>query len=177
MVFRKESRADSFQRQISALREQLGTDQDDEFVDDAEPMPDLPDAMEPPAPVASRPTPASRPSAPRATDASTGVIAADSVWSGTLRAQGSLQVYGAVEGDLAATDEIFVAEGATINARTVARVIVVAGLLEGSIECSNRLEVLASGRVSGDVTTPSLVVHEGATVEGELRMQTPSAAE
>ena len=29
MVFRKESRADSFQRQISTLRQQLGSDQDD----------------------------------------------------------------------------------------------------------------------------------------------------
>lgn len=178
MVFRKESRADSFQRQISALRQQLGTDQDDEdFIDDAEPMPEAPDAGEPVAPIQPRPTSIARAVTPRPTDASTGVIAADSVWSGTLRAQGSLQIHGTVEGDLAATDEIFVAEGAAINARVAARVIVVAGLIEGTVECSGRLEVLASGRVSGDVTTPSLVVHEGATIEGDLRMQSPSVAE
>ena len=58
MVFRKESRADSFQRQISALRQQLGTDQeDDEFYDDAEPMPDAPEASPGDAPIAARPTP------------------------------------------------------------------------------------------------------------------------
>jgi cytoskeletal protein CcmA (bactofilin family) len=174
MVFRKESRADSFQRQISALRQQLGTDQDDdEFYDDAEPMPESPEAAQGDSPPAPRttPSPTAFPTGPRAADAATGVIAADSVWSGTLRSQGSLQVFGQVEGDLEAGDEIFVAEGAQVNARVAARVVVVAGLVEGTVECNERLEVLPTGRVSGDVTAPSLVVHEGAAIEGDLRMR------
>jgi cytoskeletal protein CcmA (bactofilin family) len=176
MVFRKESRADSFQRQISALRQQLGTDQeDDEFYDDAEPMPDTPEASLGDAPIAARPTPAPMPvtGTPRVADAATGVIAADSIWSGTLRSRGSLQIFGQIEGDLEASDEIFVAEGARVNARIAARIVVVAGLVEGTVECSGRLEVLPTGRVSGDVTAPSLVVHEGAAIEGDLRMQAP----
>ncbi len=180
MVFRKESRADSFQRQISALRQQLGTDQeDDELYDDAEPMPDAPESSEDGMPVAVRPTPTPMPrtSTSRVANAETGVIAAGSVWSGTLRAQGSLQVFGHVEGDLAASNEIYVAEGAQVNARIAARVVVVAGTVDGTIECSVRLEVLPAGRVSGDVTAPSLVVHEGATVEGDLRMQMPEPGE
>jgi cytoskeletal protein CcmA (bactofilin family) len=174
MVFRKESRADSFQRQISALRQQLGADQEeDELFDDAEPMAEPAESMEAGVPPSPRPTPAPRVSATPTADLATGVIAADSVWSGTLRAQGSLRIFGTVEGDLAATDEIFVAEGAAINARVSARTVVVAGLMEGTVECSVRLEVLPTGRVNGDVTTPSLVVHDGATVEGELRMLAP----
>ena len=172
MVFRKESRADSFQRHISALRQQLGTDQDDELYDDAEPMPDAPERLDSSRPAAVDPVPlaASRPSVLPSGDASTGIIAADSVWSGTLRSHGSLRIYGVVEGDLTADDEIYVAEGARINARLSSRVVVVAGTVEGTVECSGRLEVLPTGRVSGDVTTPSLVVHEGATIEGDLRM-------
>ena len=180
MVFRKESRADSFQRQISALRQQLGTDQeDDEFYDDAEPMPETPEAAEDGIPMAVRPTPTPMPlpSTPPTADAATGVIAADSIWSGTLRSHGSLQVFGQVEGDLAASNEIYVAEGAHVNARIAAQVVVVAGSVEGTVECGVRLEVLPTGRVSGDVTAPSLVVHEGAAIEGDLRMQAPQPAE
>ena len=180
MVFRKESRADSFQRQISALRQQLGTDQDDdEFFDDAEPMPETAESAEGGAPVAIRPTPTSVPqsSIPSVADSATGVIAADSAWSGTLRSRGSLRVFGQVEGDLEASHEIFVAEGAMINARIAARVVIVAGTVEGTVECSGRLEVLSTGRVSGDVTAPSLVVHEGAAIEGDLRMQAPDRVE
>ncbi len=180
MVFRKESRADSFQRQISALRQQLGTDQeDDEFYDDAEPMPETVETAEDGVPMSAR-SAAPRPSiagTPRVADAATGVIAADSTWSGTLRSHGSLQVFGHVEGDLAASNEIFVAEGAHVNARIAAHVVVVAGSVEGTIECGGRLEVLPTGRVTGDVTAPSLVVHEGAAIEGDLRMQAPEPVE
>ncbi len=180
MVFRKESRADSFQRQISALRQQLGTDQeDDELYDDAEPMPDALESSEDGAPIAVRPVPSPvrRASSAPVAAAETGVIAAGSVWSGTLRTQGSLQIFGHVEGDLAAANEIYVAEGAQVNARIAARVVVVAGVVDGTIECSVRLEVLPTGRISGEVTAPSLVVHEGATVEGDLRMQASESGE
>lgn len=179
MVFRKESRADSFQRQISNLRQQLGNDQeDDELYDDAEPMEQV-DSPEFNAPALTRrPSPSSfRPGTQTVSDAEISVIAPDSMWSGTLRANGSLQVYGQVEGDLVAGDEIYIAAGAQVNARVSASVVTVAGMVDGTIECSSRLEVLSTGRVSGDVTSPSLVVHDGATIEGDLRMQAPEAAE
>jgi cytoskeletal protein CcmA (bactofilin family) len=117
-----------------------------------------------------------RPSQPRVADAATGVIAADSIWSGTLNTQGSLQIFGDVEGELVASNEIFVAEGARVNARIAAQVIIVAGLVDGTLECSGRLEVLPTGRVSGEILAPTLVVHEGATVDGDLKMQAAEPA-
>jgi cytoskeletal protein CcmA (bactofilin family) len=177
VVFRKESRHESFQRQISALRQQLSADQDGEFAD----------AGDAPQPIQMAPPPmagwddarAARESMPMdsphmtASDASTSVIASNAQWNGTLRSQGSLHVFGQVEGELIAEDEIYVAEGAIIRARVAASTVVVAGTVSGTIECTQRLEVLDSGHVSGDVTSPTLVVHEGATVEGDLTMRVP----
>lgn len=175
MVFRKESRADSFQKQISALRQQLSADQEaeDDYYDDAEPMPDAPEYRTASTPTS--PPPLERPAAPsvRQADAATGVIAAGSVWDGTLRSDGSVQVFGQAQGTLDVRDEIYVAEGAVVDARISAQTIVVAGRVSGTIECAGRLEVLPTGHVSGDVTSPTLVVHEGATVEGDLRMRAP----
>ncbi|HEX5164886.1 MAG TPA: polymer-forming cytoskeletal protein, partial [Thermomicrobiales bacterium] len=85
-------------------------------------------------------------------------------------------IFGEVEGELAANNEIFVAEGARVNARIAAQVIIVAGTVDGTLECSGRLEVLPSGRVSGEVFAPTLVVHEGATVDGDLKMQAAESA-
>jgi cytoskeletal protein CcmA (bactofilin family) len=172
MVFRKESRADSFQRQISALRQQLSTDQEDDemypVVDDASPMPGDSDA-------APRPT-TLRALSPLPEDAEqVGVIAANSHWNGTLRSEGSLRVLGTVEGELYAVDEIYIAEGASIHARVSAAQVVIAGTVNGTVECTNRLEILPAGHVIGDVTSPILIVHEGATVEGDLSMRAPEA--
>lgn len=176
MVFRKESRADSFQRQISTLRQQLGSDQDD-FEDDAEDMSTYP-APSDTSPRSTGPVVEShRPhQPPRMADSSTGVVSANSSWSGTLKSEGSIQIFGTIDGELTASDEIYVAEGATVSAHLSARTIIVAGNVSGSIECLGRLEVMPTGSISGDVTSPTLVVHEGATVEGDMRMQSPVAA-
>lgn len=176
MVFRnKETRQDSFQRQISALRQQLSTDQEeDEIADDAEEMSEAASPQDTPG--AFRYAPPSTVSAPlrtggRMADSGTGVIAAGSSWNGTLQSEGSIQVFGRVEGELTAGEEVFVAEGADVRARVVARTIVVAGRVEGTMECHGRLEVMPSGYVSGDVTSATLVVHEGAMVDGDVKMR------
>lgn len=172
MVFRKESRADSFQRQISTLRQQLGSDQDDleEVADDMPSYAAPADTSPRPAMESQRPH-----QPPRMADSSTGVVSANSNWSGTLRSEGSIQIFGTIEGELTASDEIYIAEGATVNARLRARTIIVAGEVSGTVECLGRLEVMPSGSISGDVTSSTLVVHEGATVEGDMKMQAPAA--
>ena len=183
MVFRnKESRQDSFQRQISALRQQLSTDQEEDELplpDDAEDMAHYAAPQETPGAFRyAAPTPVTAPprSGGRMADSGTGVIAAGSTWNGTLRSEGSIQVFGQVEGELTAGDEIFVAEGADVRARLVGQTIIVAGRVEGTVTCDGRLEVMPSGHVSGDVTSATLVVHEGATVDGDVKMRAPETA-
>lgn len=176
MVFRKESRADSFQRQISTLRQQLGTDQDE--VDEEDDIPAYAGPVDAPPRASAPPREVQRAhQPPRMADSSTGVVSANSSWSGTLRSEGSIQIFGTIDGELTASDEIYVAEGAAVNATLRARTIIVAGDVSGTIECLGRLEVMPTGSVSGDVTSPTLVVHEGATVEGDMRMQAPGAAD
>lgn len=172
MVFRKESRHDSFQRQISALRQQLSADQDGDAGDD--------DATAPPLRFTRAPdeqseedAPAPMPTEVQTAGGDTGVIAVGSSWSGMLRSEGSVHIYGTVDGEIDADEDVFVAEGATVDARVSATNVIVAGRLGGSIECRNRLEVWPSGRVTGDISSPSLVVHEGATMDGKVTMRTP----
>ena len=173
---RKESKADSFQRQISALRQQLGGQEDEPRpFDDAEAM--SPDALQA---AAQLPDPSARvndayPSASVTTawpavDADTGVIAANSRWHGELHACGSLHIYGHAEGDLTAERDIWIASGAEVDATVRAMNMIVAGTVGGVIVCGGRLEVWPGGLVAGDVTAPSLVVHDGATLSGTLRM-------
>jgi cytoskeletal protein CcmA (bactofilin family) len=174
----RREKADSFQRQVSALREQLsgGGHSDDEPFDDAEPM--LPDDA--PAILSSTPArtvgqvyapaaPVGSTSIPRL-DAATGVIAADSRWNGVLESNGSLHVYGVAEGEISAQGDVYIAEGARVEARLRASNVYVAGVVNGTIDCARRLEVLPSGQVGGDVTAPTLVVHDGALLSGSLHM-------
>jgi cytoskeletal protein CcmA (bactofilin family) len=184
LLIRKESKADSFQRQISALRQQLGGQDDDvPPFDDAEAMsPEALDAATQQAPPAAVPTYNQRqPLEPDdaslpTVDGDTGVIAANSRWHGALHAQGSLHIYGHAEGELTAERDIWVAAGAEVDATVHATNLIVAGTVGGIVVCVGRLEVRAGGLVSGDVTAPSLVVHDGATLTGTLRMHSAAPA-
>jgi cytoskeletal protein CcmA (bactofilin family) len=197
VVFRKETKVDTFQRQISALRQQLGAEgeRDDET---PVPAPGRPEgdrgrSYEALAPVrefhrASAPStfgapvaedfgmgdlePA--PYAPPALDQQTSVVAHDTSWTGDLQTNGSLHLHGKVDGSVTARHDVFVAEEAEVDAAISAENVSIAGLVRGTIRCGNRFEVLPQGRVHGEVFAPVLVVHEGATIDGAFTMTGPA---
>lgn len=194
MIFRKEkdNRGESFQRQISSLRQQLQQDDEsptgeyryDEPQDTSQfatTAPPVEETYTPPARVTERSTTSDLsatqavPTAPRGSwqtaDTNTSVIAANAHWNGTLRSEGSLHIHGRADGELHATHDLYVAEGAEIDAELHADNVVVAGVVRGRVEARSRLEVLPAGHVAGDVRTPKLVVHEGARLTGQLKME------
>ncbi|MCC6790444.1 MAG: polymer-forming cytoskeletal protein [Thermomicrobiales bacterium] len=188
MVFRRDNKTDSFQRQMSALRQQIGSDETAE----ARPEPRYPSeraaaysepttgaygfgefasAVAPTQTGANQMTPVAPelPAIPTV-DAQTTVIAHDTVWKGEIQSNGTVHVHGRLEGAVRATRDVYVAEEADVDATVTATNVVIAGLVKGTIRCEARFEVLPSGRVSGDILAPTLVIHEGATVSGQVRM-------
>lgn len=192
MVFRRDNKVDAFQRQISALRHQLGgdgsagaveMDREDMRLDELIRPSGLPDLTygetEPsfvPASersLVSREPEGSLPPVP-AFDAQTSVISHGTSWNGNLSSSGSVHVHGKVDGSIDAREDIFVAEGAEVDAVLTAANVTVAGLVRGSILSSNRFEVLPRGQVVGDIRSPVIVVHEGAAIAGDVTMGAPS---
>lgn len=195
MAFRRDSKVDAFQRQISALRNQLGGETDHyreasfadapatrhvpEYRND---FPDL-DSLEPRSHSALRdlvgsalaPGDVAMPELPviPSIDTQTTVVAHSTAWSGTLESSGSLHVHGRVEGALTARDDVFIAEEAEVDATIVAANVTIAGQVRGSIHCSHRFEILPHGRVSADVRAPAIVVHDGALLSGDITMSAP----
>jgi cytoskeletal protein CcmA (bactofilin family) len=192
VVFRRDSKVDAFQRQISALRHQLGGESDegarhehDRPRSTGRESPYLPDYGEFPL-ITSDLAPASRgladtldlqasdsvPPIP-AIDMHTTVIAHSTAWSGDLESSGSLHIHGRVEGSLTAKESVFIAEEADVNAVIRAAIVTVAGNVRGSVHCAERFEILPRGKVAGDIHAPAIAIHDGAVVAGEISM-TPS---
>lgn len=191
MAFRRDSKVDAFQRQINALRHQLGGESDqyrDESFDRSPALrstssyrDDFPDVNPlPPEPLSAllersadksglNMTGPDLPPVP-SIDTETSVIAHSTAWSGALESTGSLHVYGRVEGTLTARDDIFVAEEADVDAVIVAANATIAGTVRGSIHCAKRIEILPHGRVSADVRAPAIVIHDGALLAGRVAM-------
>lgn len=115
----------------------------------------------------------------RGTDGSplTAFIGKGSRITGTLVFEGPSRIEGHVEGEVSAQDTLTVGETAVVNARLNGALIVIRGTVTGDVVAKTRLEIQAPGKVIGDVTTPSLVINEGAILEGRCSMRAGASAE
>ena len=91
--------------------------------------------------------------------------------SGKLEFEGPAQIEGQVDGEMSAKDSLMIGENAVVTAQIKALSIIVAGKLSGEIIASERIELRPSAKVSGNLTAPKLIVHEGAIFEGNCAMQ------
>jgi cytoskeletal protein CcmA (bactofilin family) len=103
-------------------------------------------------------------------DATTTVIARDTTWKGDMTSDGSVHIHGRFDGAVKADHAIFVADGAEVDATLTANAIIVAGTSRGTVRSRGKFEVLPTGKVAGDIFAPTLIVHEGAVMSGQLRM-------
>ena len=93
------------------------------------------------------------------------------VLQGRLEVQGDLKVAGTVEGDLKASGDITVDSTATIQAAIEGANVSVRGQVTGNVTARKRLTLGGSGRLNGDVRVARLTVDDGATLNGNVTMQ------
>ncbi len=89
---------------------------------------------------------------------------------GKLTFEGSVQIDGHVEGQIQAQEAVIVGDAAVINAEIHGETVVVRGRVTGDITARKRVELRAPAKLTGNITTPSLVIHEGVTFEGHCSM-------
>ena len=94
---------------------------------------------------------------------------------GTFTTDRDLRIEGVLRGTVKCQGLLYIAEGADIDATVEASSIAVAGQLRGTVTCRGKLQLMPSGRVFAMVSTESLVINEGAILEGELQMQSAPA--
>lgn len=90
--------------------------------------------------------------------------------TGRLCGEGSLQVEGAVEGEIELEGSVSVSATGLVKGPITADIVRVAGQVEGNISAREHLRLEKTGRVRGDVSTASLVVEDGGRLNGRSTM-------
>ena len=88
---------------------------------------------------------------------------------GDIQGDGGLRVDGVIEGNIETTGNLVISESAKVLAEVKAKNVSIAGAVRGNIE-ANRVEILDTGRVWGDLTIKSLLINEGAYLRGQTYM-------
>jgi cytoskeletal protein CcmA (bactofilin family) len=97
------------------------------------------------------------------------VIARADRLEGTLKVAGTLRIQGTLTGSIEATT-VQIDEGAQVKADITADEVVIGGEYNGKLVCRQRLEIRSTGVVVGQVQTFRLMLHEGGSIDGELKM-------
>jgi cytoskeletal protein CcmA (bactofilin family) len=108
--------------------------------------------------------------APTPPERCTNVIANGARWKGSLKVDDSVRVDGHFSGDIDTKGTVQVSEGADVDAKIHAAFVVISGNFKGEIKCDQRVELMPRSKVSGEIVTKVLSVHEGATLDGGVQM-------
>ena len=91
-------------------------------------------------------------------------------FSGSMRFTASLKIDGEFEGEIESSGFLYIEEGAEVRADIKVRSIVIGGVVHGNIIATEKLEMLATGQVFGNVTISKLKIADGVVFEGKCEM-------
>lgn len=98
------------------------------------------------------------------------IIASGTTVAGDLECGGVLKVEGTIEGSVRRARQVMLAREGSIHGSVSAHEVVVGGVIDGNVTASDRLELQSSAVVNGDIVTKSIVVMEGARINGTVKM-------
>jgi cytoskeletal protein CcmA (bactofilin family) len=126
----------------------------------------------------SKPAPAepqARPSAVSTSGASVTLIAKPIRVEGRIEGSGEVRIEGAFKGELNCAAQLVVAQGGDVEAELRADLITISGRVRGDIFAGKKIELTPSANVQGDITSPRILIREGATFEGQVCMSEPDS--
>ncbi len=97
-------------------------------------------------------------------------IATGSKVIGQISGSADLVIDGVVEGEIHLESRVVVGSEGRVEGKILARSVEVGGKVLGNVQGVERVEVLASGSLEGDVLSPRVVIAEGAFFKGKVEM-------
>jgi cytoskeletal protein CcmA (bactofilin family) len=97
------------------------------------------------------------------------------VIKGDLSASEDLALYGRMEGSITLHGHtLTIGRYAEIKAAIAAKAVVISGAVTGNVTAGEKVEIQTTGSVTGDVSSPRLVIADGGSVCGRVQMSTLS---
>ncbi|PJZ24255.1 cell division protein [Leptospira hartskeerlii] len=95
-------------------------------------------------------------------------------FSGILNFKKPLEISGEFQGEIESEGFLLVSEGAKVRANIKAGTVIVGGEITGNVIATQRLEMLPSGKVNGNIKTAKLQIADGVIFEGNCEMILPN---
>lgn len=105
------------------------------------------------------------------------VLASDIDFEGTVTFKKPLMIKGIVQGAIQSSSDLTVSEGAKVMATIDADRVIIRGDVIGNITALTSVHVCTSGRLTGDIAAPEVILDKGCFFTGVCTMTRSAAAE
>ncbi len=95
------------------------------------------------------------------------IIGAGSEFKGEFKINGLLRIDGKFTGTIETHGKVLIGQTGEVITDIEARVVVVGGTVRGNIFAHERVILLTTGNVNGNIITPSIVMEDGVNFEGK----------
>ncbi|MDR1787487.1 MAG: polymer-forming cytoskeletal protein [Treponema sp.] len=98
------------------------------------------------------------------------ILSQDIDFSGTLNFEKPFLIRGRVSGNIDARGLLVIDEGAVVEADVKASRVIVRGKVKGDVTAEEKVEIMASGKVRGNVHAPEVSMEPGCAFNGHCVM-------
>lgn len=105
------------------------------------------------------------------------IIGEGTRFKGEFDLNGLLRIDGDFTGVIRTKGKVLVGQNGRAECTLHAGTVVVGGVVRGEIVSTERVTILSTGLVLGNITTPRLIVEEGVILNGTCRITMPPAVE
>jgi len=92
-------------------------------------------------------------------------------FKGVLTFEGTARIDGEIEGEIITQGMLIVGESGVVKSEVTAGMVVVGGRVNGNIHASKKIQLLAKCVVTGSLTTHTIIIEDGAFLNGVCEMQ------
>ena len=98
------------------------------------------------------------------------IIGADAKFKGELKFESAAKVLGRFEGSIESKGTVFIADGCACKATISAKEVAVEGRIDGNVQAGDRIELMPTGVVAGDIVAKRMTMAEGASINGHCQI-------
>jgi cytoskeletal protein CcmA (bactofilin family) len=123
------------------------------------------------------PQPQARPNAPAGAAPAGTFLGPNIIMEGTITGNEAVTIEGTVRGAIDLQSNLLIGTKARVEATVHAKNVTIEGKLAGDVSADERVELVASATVDGNIKAPKIIVADGARFRGSVDMGSPKPRE
>jgi len=98
------------------------------------------------------------------------LLAKGVVLKGEIHVEGTVRIDGRLDGEIQTNGEVIIGEDGLVQGTVTARTVISSGRMKAKVTAAERVQLMKTATLIGEILTPVLIMEEGAKFQGSTDM-------